>query len=32
VAAFPQIRMVGLAECATHAIVVVVGKYSDAEQ
>ena len=33
VSAFPQIRVVGLAECATHAIVdAVVGKYSDAEQ
>ena len=33
VSAFPQIRVVGLAECATHAIVdAVVGKSSDAEQ
>jgi hypothetical protein len=33
VAAFPQIRVVRLAECATHEIVdAVVGKYSDAEQ
>lgn len=31
--AFPQIRVVGLAECGTHAIVdAVIGKYSDAEQ
>ena len=33
VAAFPQVRVVGLAECATHAIVdAVVGKYSESEQ
>jgi len=33
VAAFPQVRVVGLAECATHAIVnAVIGKYNDAEQ
>ena len=32
-AAFPQIRVVGLAECGTHAIVdAVIGRYSDAEQ
>ena len=32
-AAFPQIRVVRLAECATHAIVdAVIGKCSDAEQ
>jgi hypothetical protein len=31
--AFSQIRVVGLAECGTHAIVdAVIGKYSDAEQ
>ena len=31
--AFPQVRLVGLAECGTHAIVdAVVGRYSDAEQ
>ena len=31
--AFPQIRMVGLAECGTHAIVdAVIGRYTDAEQ
>lgn len=31
--AFPQIRVVGLAECGTHAIIdAVVGKYNDAEQ
>jgi hypothetical protein len=31
--AFPQIRLVGLAECGTHAIIdVVVGKYTDAER
>ena len=33
VGAFPQIRIVGLAESGTHAIVdAVIGKYSDAEQ
>lgn len=33
VAAFPQIRVVALAECATHAIVeAVIGKYRDNEQ
>ena len=33
VAAFPQVRVVGVAECATHAIVdAVVGKYSESEQ
>jgi len=33
VGAFPQLRLVGLAECGTHAIVdVVLGRYSDAEQ
>jgi hypothetical protein len=33
VSAFPQIRVVGVAECATHAIVdAAIGKYSDAEQ
>ncbi len=31
--AFPQIRVVGLAECGTHAIIdAVIGKYTDAEQ
>jgi hypothetical protein len=31
--AFPQIRIVGLAECGTHAIIdAVIGKYSEAEQ
>ena len=31
--AFPQIRVVGLAECGTHAIIdAVIGKYNDAEQ
>lgn len=31
--AFPQIRVVGLAECGTHAIIdVAVGRYNDAEQ
>jgi hypothetical protein len=31
--AFPQIRVVGLAECGTHAIIdVVIGKYTEAEQ
>ena len=30
--AFPQIRVVGLAECGTHAIIdAVIGKYTDAE-
>lgn len=33
VGAFPQIRVVGLAECGTHAIVdAVIGRYTDAEQ
>ena len=33
VSAFPQIRVVGVAECATHAIVdAVIGKYSESEQ
>jgi len=33
VGAFPQLRLVGLAECGTHAIVdVVLGRYNDAEQ
>ncbi len=33
VSAFPQVRVVGLAECATHAIVdAVIGKYSESEQ
>ncbi len=33
VGAFPQIRVVGLAECGTHAIVdTTIGKYGDAEQ
>jgi hypothetical protein len=33
VAAYPRIRVMGVAECATHAIVdAVIGKYSDAEQ
>lgn len=33
VGAFPQIRIVGLAECGTHAIVdATVGRYADAEQ
>jgi hypothetical protein len=33
VAAYPQIRVVGIAECGTHAIVnAVIGKYSEAEQ
>ena len=33
VAAFSQIRVVGVAECATHAIVdAVIGKYSESEQ
>ena len=31
--AFPQIRIVGLAECGTHAIIdAVIGKYNEAEQ
>lgn len=31
--AFPQIRIVGLAECGTHAIIdAVIGKYHEAEQ
>jgi hypothetical protein len=31
--AFPQIRIVGLAECGTHAIIdAVIGKYTEAEQ
>ncbi len=31
--AFPQIRVVGLAECGTHAIVdAVIGRYNEAEQ
>jgi hypothetical protein len=31
--AFPQIRLVGLAECGTHAIIdAVIGKYTDPEQ
>ncbi len=31
--AFPQIRVVGLAECGTHAIIdAVIGKYNDGEQ
>jgi hypothetical protein len=30
---FPQVRVVGLAECGTHAIVdAVIGRYNDAEQ
>lgn len=33
VGAFPQLRLVGLAECGTHAIVdAVLGRYNDAEQ
>jgi hypothetical protein len=33
VSAYPQIRVVGVAECATHAIVdAVIGKYSESEQ
>jgi hypothetical protein len=33
VSAYPQIRVVGVAECATHAIVnVTIGKYSESEQ
>ena len=33
VGAFPQLRMVGLGECGTHALVkVAIGPYSDAEQ
>lgn len=33
VSGFPQVRVVGLAECATHAIVdAVIGKYSESEQ
>jgi hypothetical protein len=33
VGAFPQIRVVGLAECGTHAIVdAAIGRYTDAEQ
>jgi hypothetical protein len=32
-AAFPQIRVVGLAECGTHAILdAVIGRYTEAEQ
>ena len=31
--AFPQIRVLGLAECGTHAVIdAVIGKYTDAEQ
>ena len=31
--AFPQIRVVGLAECGTHAVIdAVIGRYTDAEQ
>jgi hypothetical protein len=33
IAAYPQLRLVGLAECGTHAIVdVAIGPYSSAEQ
>lgn len=33
VGAFPQLRLVGLAECGTHAIVdAVLGRYNDSEQ